>query len=442
MKKIKLLIIWIGLITLIVSSVVYGLTFIGDFSQGIFQNTVYNGSALKLTSGSLTGFYISSIFDASNTANWISIAWSSTEIGEISNNQQSNLSKGNVLLYHLNEQSGTIIDYSGMGNNGSYNGNLYIQTGKLNTAIGFDGVNDYVNTSSLSNFAGTNKISNFAWVYATKYPSSDGLTISTQQWLFYLQLGPSGYLRAYLYGTSNPGYHISNSTVSLNTWHHVGYTYNGSSVIFYIDGVQSGTISDTGNMGWGGGTQRKYSIGGENSDGFDFRYFNGSIDEVAVWNRTLSSSEILNLYKRGTLRLNLSVQSCNDSLCSSTNWTNLGSNLTSPQNLNVANNSYFQYKFYFETTNSTYSPEVYNLSIEYFLINQTNKTENPPDQNPSIIEGGPTNSTNTYDINGENSFYSLPTKDLSKKIISIVLIVLTSIALILFLIYLILKVVK
>ncbi|MEI7718887.1 MAG: hypothetical protein WCI72_03380, partial [archaeon] len=136
MKKIKLLIIWIGLITLIVSSVVYGLTFIGDFSQGIFQNTVYNGSALKLTSGSLTGFYISSIFDASNTANWISIAWSSTEIGEISNNQQSNLSKGNVLLYHLNEQSGTIIDYSGMGNNGSYNGNLYIQTGKLNTAIG------------------------------------------------------------------------------------------------------------------------------------------------------------------------------------------------------------------------------------------------------------------------------------------------------------------
>jgi hypothetical protein len=194
--------------------------------------------------------------------------------------------------------------YSNFGRFGGTNfGSNNITNGKYGRGLVFDGVDDYVYTNTLSNFSGTDKLSNFAWIYATSYPSSDGLTISTQQWLFYLQLTTSGYLRAYLYGTSSPGYHSSNSTVPLNEWHYVGHTYDGSNIIFYIDGNPSGTISDTGNMTWGGGSERKYMIGGENSDGYNYRYFNGSIEEVRVYSRVLSVQEINAAYNNGLYRL-------------------------------------------------------------------------------------------------------------------------------------------
>lgn len=47
--------------------------------------------------------------------------------------------------------------------------------------------------------------------------------------------------------------------------------------------------------------------------GFDSsQAFSGLIDELSIWNRTLSADEIKNLYKRGALRLNLSLRSCDD----------------------------------------------------------------------------------------------------------------------------------
>ena len=78
----------------------------------------------------------------------------------------------------------------------------------------------------------------------------------------------------------------------------------------------------------------------------------------------------LDNYKRGALKLNISVKSCNDIACSGESWTNLGNNLTSPQNLSESDNQYFQYKFEFKTENSSITPEFYNISINYNLINQ------------------------------------------------------------------------
>jgi hypothetical protein len=52
---------------------------------------------------------------------------------------------GNILLMHMNEASGNINDFSGQGNNGTYDGSLYNQQGKLKSGLGFDGDNDYIN---------------------------------------------------------------------------------------------------------------------------------------------------------------------------------------------------------------------------------------------------------------------------------------------------------
>ena len=64
---------------------------------------------------------------------------------------------------------------------------------------------------------------------------------------------------------------------------------------------------------------------------FGNSYWNGTIDEVSIWNRSLSAEEILDIYKRGTLRLNLSVRTSDDNITWSS-WVNVSnpSNLIDP----------------------------------------------------------------------------------------------------------------
>lgn len=84
--------------------------------------------------------------------------------------------------------------------------------------------------------------------------------------------------------------------MTANTWHHVVGTIStsGTTASIYLDGVQVATETD-------------YTEGVQNSDcdtliGRDYtdRYFNGSIDNVQILDRALSSSEVLNLYN-GTI---------------------------------------------------------------------------------------------------------------------------------------------
>ena len=97
------------------------------------------------------------------------------------------------------------------------------------------------------------------------------------------------------------------------------------------------------------------------SDGRDF--FNGSIDEVIIFNRSLTTDEIKKLYERGITKLNTSIRSCDDSECTDKTWTNIGTN--NLLDLNELYNQYFQYKTIFTTENTSYSPELYNVTINY-----------------------------------------------------------------------------
>ncbi|MEK6984155.1 MAG: LamG-like jellyroll fold domain-containing protein, partial [Nanoarchaeota archaeon] len=100
-------------------------------------------------------------------------------------------------------------------------------------------------------------------------------------------------------------------------------------------------------------------------------YFNGSIDEVAIWNRSLSSAEIMNLYKRGANRLNISVRSCDDSSCSGESFTVNATNSTLTGLTSLTNNRYIQYQANFERDNTTLSPELYNVTVHYAAPTET-----------------------------------------------------------------------
>ncbi|MCH7535334.1 MAG: LamG domain-containing protein, partial [Bacteroidetes bacterium] len=148
-------------------------------------------------------------------------------------------------------------------------------------------------------------------------------------------------------------------------WHHLTAVKDGTTGIYlYVDGVQVG--SDTSLVGTGtlSSDSASLSIGADEPG--KARFWNGTIDEFAIWNKTLSANEILDMYKRGALRLNLTVRSCDDGACSGENFLDVDD--ISPQDLSVNNNTYFQYRFNFETDNESYSPELFNVTIDYTLL--------------------------------------------------------------------------
>jgi predicted phosphodiesterase len=78
-------------------------------------------------------------------------------------------------------------------------------------------------------------------------------------------------------------------------WHHGVVTYDGSILRLYVDGVQVNTLSTSSTPETVGNYPLKI---GANSRIVD-NLFTGNIDEVGVWNRALTTSEITNLMNNG-----------------------------------------------------------------------------------------------------------------------------------------------
>ncbi|MCK5321181.1 hypothetical protein KAJ38_01260 [Candidatus Pacearchaeota archaeon] len=65
--------------------------------------------------------------------------------------------------------------------------------------------------------------------------------------------------------------------------------------------------------------------------------------------------------------LTLSVRTCNNSGCLGETWSDI--TYSSPQNLSLSNNQYFQYKFEFETDDLSYSPNLQSVNVDYTVLN-------------------------------------------------------------------------
>jgi hypothetical protein len=165
---------------------------------------------------------------------------------------------------------------------------------------------------------------------------------------------------------NNSNFYRANSSTDVNdgNWHHMAATFNGSEMRLYVDGSLESNTSYVGVL-----PQNSYAvwIGRNYSADSLVGYFNGSIDEVAIWNRSLPAKEVSNLYKRGALSLNLSVRSCDDNACSGETFSEILDNQTlTPLNGSITpNNRYFQYKAIFNTEGINYTPVLYNVTINY-----------------------------------------------------------------------------
>ena len=226
----------------------------------------------------------------------------SGEDGVISNDIRSGL----VGYWKFNEGSGASTeDASGHGLQGALSvGGSGTQTttaqawangasGKVGQAIHFDGADDYVSGDDAGFPSGSSDRSVVMWV------NPDALASGWRAFFFY---GTESTGQGILFSTddANPtklilGRHGLNSSASLialttGSWQHIGFTVSGTNVVtFYINGAFAGSSTLSGiNTAL---SSFKIADGWNASD-----KFNGSIDEVRVYNRALSADEIYRLY--------------------------------------------------------------------------------------------------------------------------------------------------
>jgi hypothetical protein len=92
----------------------------------------------------------------------------------------------------------------------------------------------------------------------------------------------------------DPGYSLMDGK-----WHHLVGTYDLNAVRLYVDGVQVGTGTPTKSaIGYGSFSQKDVYIGSfdNGANGCPYQFI-GSIDEVRIWNKALTASDVLIRYK-------------------------------------------------------------------------------------------------------------------------------------------------
>ncbi len=102
--------------------------------------------------------------------------------------------------------------------------------------------------------------------------------------------------KAFAFGiTGPPGKRDVGSTIipDAGKWYHVAGTYDGIYQKIYVNGIEAATMYRPGTIQ--NTNVNNLSIG--HNEEKNWRYFNGTIDEVRVWNRALSAEEIMASYR-------------------------------------------------------------------------------------------------------------------------------------------------
>jgi len=197
---------------------------------------------------------------------------------------------GLVLAYSFDQGSGTTVpDGSGKGNTGTLTNTSWSGAGKYGGALSFNGSSSWVTAADSATLDLTNGMTLEGWVN----PSAGGTT-----WRTVLIKQNTNALVYSMYSntdTQRPSGHVFTNTefdtrgtaaVPLNTWTFLSATYDGAALRFYVNGTQVSSKAVTGSMPNSSGVLR---IGGNSVWG---EYFAGLIDNVRVYSRALSASEI------------------------------------------------------------------------------------------------------------------------------------------------------
>ena len=216
------------------------------------------------------------------------------------------LDAGNIKSY----QSGstTWYDKSGYANNGTLTNGPTFNTGSGGSIV-FDGVDDNIQLGAASNFISGSKITVEAWVRTNVVNAYKKIFVTVDQGTqsingIYFSLGPNND------GGGNYGTYFGVKTsvgqtgatwpnnISTTSFTNLTGTYDGTNIYLYVNGFLAAQQPLTGNIGTGGIAR----ISGYDNNN---ETWNGNISIFKIYNRALSSNEILQNYNATKTRFGL-----------------------------------------------------------------------------------------------------------------------------------------
>jgi len=215
----------------------------------------------------------------------------------------ADLSQGLIAYYPF---SGNANDASGQGHDGTvYGATLTMDRfGNTDSAYRFDGINDYIevlNTSGAFNL--TSEWTIAAWCqplnslsFGTSGPVIWKTSINGRNYdTFGLAWQPGDdWILKLERASDDEDIAVISSQYTIGNWYHLAGTYDGQNLSFYVDGVLDSTLNAGSVVTYTGSAP--LMIGSTlNTDHHDKGVFNGPIDEVRIYNRALSESEIYDL---------------------------------------------------------------------------------------------------------------------------------------------------
>ena len=246
-----------------------------------------------------------------------------------------------ISYYKLDEVSGTIIDSVGT-QNGVNDGAIPGVTGKILTAYDFEDSDAGDNINITDNIA--LHFDNFSfnfWIKPESITANDGLIEKHN--------GIGGYENTYsmamtgdngtvftirTVGGSYTSLAQNNNTLIAGNWYMITFTYDKSNMKIYVNGDLSGIVAETGDLF----AQDSNPITIGKRVGLP-RYYDGIFDELGIWGRGITQSEITELYNSGdglsfkeVVIITMALQSPTNGTTISdvgTNFTVIGGNISS-----------------------------------------------------------------------------------------------------------------
>ncbi len=177
-------------------------------------------------------------------------------------------------------------------NNGTIQGGVTFAAGEVGQAFSFNGTNAYIQAPDTGLPLGSSPRTLAFWMKPqlnARVPVIYGGFAANNA--FYVLVSGSHAAIGQWGGGDVSG----SANVADGNWHYIAMTYDGaSSVNLYVDGVLDATATKTYNTTSTGKVILGSDVGGSNE------YYNGLLDEVMIYNRALTNSEIQNVMSSGT----------------------------------------------------------------------------------------------------------------------------------------------
>ena len=245
------------------------------------------------------------LYDYARTDSQIKNSYNADSGVKVGRDLNDTLSNGLVGWWKMDENTGTtVIDSSGGTNTVTFAAGSsapeWSTLSKFGVGLSLNGTTDYATAADSNSLDVTTNFTISAWVESNDLSageeyiiSKDGSGDTTNAYNFYLQAGGR-----VCYETNNQAASVcsSSNSVAANAWYHVAVVFDDSAtnkVAFYVNGVKTGYFNSNTTQAPTALTT-SLLIGRRGNSGSEF---SGLLDDIRLYNRSLSSSEMQILYK-------------------------------------------------------------------------------------------------------------------------------------------------